>query len=58
MKSEPELTAELLEGMYMVIVTAAHTTVDYELVQRHARYVFDTKNAIKGLKERGNIELL
>ena len=58
MQSEPELTAELLEGMDIVLVTAAHTTVDYELVQRHARHVFDTKNAMKGLKERGNIELL
>lgn len=58
MQGEPLLAAELLEDMDIVIVTTAHTSVDYELVQKHARHVFDTKNAMKGLKERGNIELL
>lgn len=57
-KSEPELTAELIESSELVIVTTAHTTVDYHFVQRHARAIFDTKNAMKQVEVRGNIELL
>lgn len=57
-KSEPELTAELIESADLVIVTTAHTNVDYNLVQKHARMIFDTKNAMKNIKARENIELL
>lgn len=55
---EKELTASLLESCDLVIITTAHTNVDYAFVQRHAKAVFDTKNATKGLAERDNIELL
>ena len=57
-KSEPELTAELIESADLVMVTAAHTNVDYELVQRHAKAVFDTKNVMKQIENRENIEVL
>ena len=56
--SEPELTAELIESADLVIVTTAHTVVDYDFVQQHARAIFDTKNAMKQVKIRENIELL
>lgn len=56
--SVPELTAEALEAADLVMVTCAHTAVDYESVQRHARLILDTKNAMKGVAERGNIEVL
>lgn len=57
-KGEMALTAELLQHADLVVVTAAHTTVDYEFVQQHAHVVFDTKNVMKDVKERGNIEVL
>lgn len=57
-KGEPELTVELIESADLVIVTTAHTNVDYELVQKHAKIIFDTKNAMKKIKNRENIELL
>ena len=57
-KSEPELTAELIQNADLVIVTTAHTAVDYDFVQQHARVVFDTKNVMKNVKDRNNIELL
>lgn len=57
-KGETALTAELLQHADLVVVTAAHTTVDYEFVQQHAHAVFDTKNVMKDVKERGNIEVL
>ena len=55
---EPELTSELIESADLVIVTAAHTNVDYDFVQKYAKAIFDTKNAMKHVKVRENIELL
>lgn len=57
-QSVPELTEELVENADIVIVTAAHTNVDYEFVQKHAKAVFDTKNVMKNIKDRENIEVL
>ncbi len=58
MQSEAELSAELIWAMDLVMVTTAHTKVDYNLVQEQARFVFDTKNAMQEIKKRDNIELL
>ncbi|HCT63591.1 MAG TPA: UDP-N-acetyl-D-glucosamine dehydrogenase [Erysipelotrichaceae bacterium] len=55
---ELELTEELIESADLVIVTTAHTIVDYAFVQRHAKAIFDTKNAMKHISVRHNIELL
>lgn len=57
-KGEKELSSALLAKMDLVIVTAAHSNVDYDFVQQHAKYVFDTKNAMKNVKNRTNIEIL
>lgn len=57
-EGEPELTAELLKSVDLVIVTTAHTNVDYDFVQQNSVYVFDTKNAMKEVKIRDNIEVL
>lgn len=58
MKGEPELTADLIQSADLIVITTAHTNVDYAFVQQHARFIFDTKNAAKGVAERTNIELL
>lgn len=57
-KGEESLTEKLLEEADLVVITAAHTNIDYELVQRHAKIIFDTKNAMKQVKKRDNIEVL
>ena len=57
-KGETALTAELLQHADLVVVTAAHTNIDYDFVQRHAQAVFNTKNVMKEVKERNNIEVL
>ena len=57
-KGEEALTQELIESADLVIVTTAHTTVDYNFVQRHAKLIFDTKNAMKKVQDRSNIEVL
>jgi UDP-N-acetyl-D-glucosamine dehydrogenase len=57
-KGEQELTASLIESADLVIITTAHSNVDYKLVQQKAKVIFDTKNAMKDIKKRDNIELL
>ncbi|MBR5699922.1 MAG: nucleotide sugar dehydrogenase [Bacteroidales bacterium] len=57
-EGEPQLTADLVEGADIVVITTSHTNVDYAFVQQHAKAIFDTKNVTKGLKVRDNIEVL
>lgn len=58
MSSLLELTAETVAEADLVVVTAAHTNVDYGFVQQHAQAIFDTKNVMKNIVPRGNIEVL
>lgn len=53
-----EINPEIIKGYDLVMVTTAHTNVDYEMVQENAIAIFDTKNALKNLKNRDNIEVL
>ena len=57
-KGEPALTPGLLADMDLVVITTAHTNIDYGFVQKHARMIFDTKNVMKNIENRDNIELL
>lgn len=52
------LTEDLLQQSDLVVVTTAHKKVDYEFVQKYAIAIFDTKNAMKEVKNRNNIEVL
>ncbi|GFI43869.1 UDP-N-acetyl-D-glucosamine 6-dehydrogenase [Lachnospiraceae bacterium] len=50
---------EAIIGTYdIVMITAAHTNVDYEMLQRGAKVIFDTKNVMKNIVNRTNIEVL
>lgn len=42
----------------LICITAAHSNVDYEMICKNAKVVFDTRNATKNIKDRSNIELL
>ena len=55
---EEKLTAGLIETADIVVITTAHTGVDYAFVQQHAKAIFDTKNVTKDLTARDNIEVL
>ncbi len=57
-KGLTELTAEKLEEADLVMVTTAHTNVDYNFVAEHADLIFDTKNAMKNVEKRENIQVL
>lgn len=56
--SIPKLNGEVIAGYDLVIITCAHTNIDYAMVQENAKVVFDTKNAMKGILKRNNIEVL
>ena len=54
----PELTAEAVASADIVLVTCAHSNVDYEMVQRNAKAILDTKNVMNNITNRENIEVL
>lgn len=53
-----EINRDIIQLYDLVIITTAHTNVDYEMVQKNAKVIFDTKNVTKNLAVRGNIEIL
>lgn len=57
-ESIEELTPEKVAEYDLVMVTCAHHNVDYDMVQKNAKAVFDTKNVMSNIKNRTNIEVL
>ncbi len=53
-----EINPEVIASYDIIIVTAAHTNIDYDMVQKNAKAIFDTKNAMKNIINRENIEIL
>ncbi|HHP50951.1 MAG TPA: nucleotide sugar dehydrogenase [Moorella mulderi] len=53
------LTDDLLSSSDLVVITTDHTKYDYEHIVKTAKFVFDTRNATKNVKElREKIEVL
>ena len=57
-ESIPKLTPEIVASYDLVLITTAHKDVDYDMVQKNAKAVFDTKNVMKDVKNRENVEIL
>ena len=57
-KGLPALTDEVLRAQDIIIICTAHACFDYDHIQQMAKEVFDTRNAMKNVKCRENIELL
>ena len=53
-----ELSPDIVREYDLVIITTAHTNVDYEMVQANAKAIFDTKNVMKKIEMRENIEVV
>lgn len=53
-----ELNKQELQNADLVVITAAHTNIDYDFVQANSKFIFDTKNVMKDVKNSENIELL
>ena len=48
----------IISSYDLVMITASHSSIDYQMVQENAKWVFDTKNAMKNIINRKNIEIL
>jgi UDP-N-acetyl-D-glucosamine dehydrogenase len=48
------LTEEVLGGVDLVVLVTDHSAYDYSFIERHAKYIVDTRNAFgrKGIKSR------
>ena len=53
-----ELTDDMLKQADIVVICTAHSCFDYDRIQKLSKEVFDTRNAMKDVKDRSNIELL
>lgn len=53
-----EITPETVSTYDLLMITAAHTNVDYEMLQKNAKLIFDTKNVMKVISQRENIVVL
>lgn len=56
--SMEELLPATVAEFDLVIICCAHSAVDYKMVAKNAKLIFDTKNAARGVANRGNIERL
>ncbi len=52
-----ELTAASLKKYKVVVVAVDHSAVDYDLIFKHARLIFDTRNVYKDKKDKKIIKL-
>ena len=49
---------EVIASYDLIFICANHSNVDYEMIQKNAKAIFDAKNAMAAVKERDNIEVL
>ncbi|MBR5316986.1 MAG: nucleotide sugar dehydrogenase [Lachnospiraceae bacterium] len=52
------ISPEIVASYDLVMITTAHSNVDYEMVQANAKAIFDTKNVMKNVTNRENIVVL
>lgn len=57
-KGLAEISPEIVASYDLVMITTAHSNVDYVMVQKAAKAIFDTKNVMKSISPRKNIEVL
>ena len=54
----PAISTEILRQYDLLVITTAHSNVDYEMVASCGVPVFDCKNVTKNIENRENIEVL
>lgn len=58
MEGIPAIDADIIAQYDLVMITCGHTNVDYDMIQKNAKAIFDTKNVMQGIVNRENIEVL
>lgn len=57
-KGIEKIDEKIIAAYDIAVITAAHSNVDYDMIQANAKAIFDTRNAMKDIKTRDNIEVL
>ena len=52
------INASVLNSYDLVVIATAHKSYDLNMIQENSKAIFDTRNALKELKNRENIEVL
>ena len=52
------INGDIVSSYDLIVVTTAHDAYDYQMIQKNAQAIFDTRNAFKDVEDRNNIELL
>lgn len=52
------INPEIIASYDLIMITTAHSNIDYDMIQKNATVIFDTKNVMKNIKNRENIEIL
>lgn len=52
------ITPEIIKHYDLVLITTAHDNIDYDMISKNAAAIFDTRNAMKNINNRENIEVL
>ncbi len=58
LKGITNLTPNIIKNKDLIMITTAHSNVNYKLVQKYAKAIFDTKNVMCNITPRDNIEVL
>lgn len=53
-----ELPMEKVEEADLIVITTAHSSIDYDEIVKHAKAVFDTRRAVKDADKYENVEEL
>lgn len=58
MEGIPSIDGDIIAQYDLVMITCGHTNVDYDMIQKNAKAIFDTKNVMQDIENRENIEVL
>ena len=58
MEGIPSIDGDIIAQYDLLMITCGHTNVDYDMIQKNAKAIFDTKNVMQGIANRENIEVL
>ena len=58
MEGIPSIDGDIIAQYDLVMITCGHTNIDYDMIQKNAKAIFDTKNVMQGIANRENIEVL
>lgn len=57
-KGIDKIDDKIISEYDLILIAAAHSNIDYDMIQKNARAIFDTRNAMKDIEHRDNIEVL